>query len=98
MRFSWAHSRGWGAGSGSDSWCLSLTHPTPHKPHPTSEQPLDRDPPARVAEREVASAIVHGGTPIRPLFRGWVRGGSVTEGPRSNDCSNFQGKEKRGVT
>ena len=54
----------------------------------------DRDPPARVAEREVASAIVHGGTPIRPLYRGWVRGGRVAEGSRSS----FQRKQKRGAT
>ncbi len=43
---------------------------------------IRRDPPARVAEREVASAIVHGGTPIRPLCRGWVRGGREAEGSR----------------
>jgi len=44
---------------------------------------------SRCREREVASAIVHGGTPIRPLFRGWVRGGRDTEGSRSTGRSRF---------
>jgi hypothetical protein len=51
----------------------------------------------RCREREVASAIVDGGTPIRPLFRRWVRGGHVTEGPRSNGCSQIFKENKKGA-
>src|SRR5438045_1934994 len=41
-----------------------------------------RDPPARVAEREVASAIGPQGHAHSPAPRGWVRGGRVAEGSR----------------
>jgi hypothetical protein len=37
---------------------------------------------------------VHGSTPIRQLFRGWVRGGSETEGSRFNGCSNVKENKK----
>src|SRR5436190_15270342 len=50
-------------------------------------QEADRDPPASVAEREVASAI--GPRKARPFARStvvWVRGGRVAEGSRSVAC------------
>src|SRR6266851_8925808 len=44
---------------------------------------LLRDPPACVAEREVASAIGPQGHAHSPAPRGWVRGGRVAEGSRA---------------
>src|SRR5882672_4988523 len=55
------------------------------EPRTSNLQPLRRilrDPPARVAEREVASAIGPQGHAHSPAPRGWVRGGRVAEGSR----------------
>src|SRR5438132_12412899 len=63
-----------------------------------AERPSHRDPPARVAEREVASAICprrHAHSPALPWFGSEV--GAVTEGSRSIVCQRGSNK-KRGVT
>src|SRR6266498_1144613 len=63
----------------------------------TFGQETDRDPPASVAEREVASAI--GPRKARPFARStvvWVRGGRVAEGSRSVACFSMI-KKKRAV-
>src|SRR5207253_871873 len=60
---------------------------------------IARDPPARVAEREVASAIGPRRHAHSPAPRGWVRGGRVAEGFRATRRTIFFSKEqKRGVT
>src|SRR6266536_1599481 len=56
-----------------------------------------RDPPARVAEREVASAIGPQGHAHSPAPRGWVRGGRVAEGSRATHRILCK-EQKRGVT
>src|SRR5437870_7525751 len=56
-----------------------------------------RDPPARVAEREVASAIGPRRHAHSPAPRGWVRGGRVAEGSRVIH-RKFSKEQKRGVT
>src|SRR3989442_3890345 len=56
-----------------------------------------RDPPARVAEREVASAIGPQGHAHSPAPRGWVRGGRVAEGSRATRRKFFK-EQKKGVT
>ena len=61
-------------------------------------QETGRDPPASVAEREVASAI--GPRKARPFARStvvWVRGGRVAEGSRSVTCQFSRIKKKRAV-
>src|SRR5712671_5177278 len=77
-----------------DDECTSATsHPSLTIPARSNSRSIETLRHALQRERGSFSNV-HGGTPIRQLFRGWVRGGSVTEGSRSRGCSNVKETKK----